>query len=348
MLWWYEKGRCHLDSLVHSAPASPTRRILRTFRRSEAMEIGQITEHRWLKQRANQSNSEVRLSLKDIHNSQDTTGARPHRPPNLPAMRLAITGAKESGKTIMALHLSHYLALRGWRILLLDLDPQAALSRYFDADSCGVEGSLVTHIDGLDFYPSTFCGLMDDFAGTKSFLRENGEKNVQYHYLDHALVREDGKYDIIVMDTSHTMSFTTLNAIHAATGVVITAPLHRRGAAATMNQLKTIGAAFAPEHSVPRWDPVIIVPTMGNSFENDEIRSIYNELWASHVTLSRPEMSKAIFDGSVLAKSVYEMTAEETDRRKLIRARENADAVGNEILMRVKSAWACRLLTATG
>ena len=36
-----------------------------------------------------------------------------------------------SGKTTTAAHLAQYLALRGYRVLAIDLDPQASLSALF-------------------------------------------------------------------------------------------------------------------------------------------------------------------------------------------------------------------------
>ncbi|MEL6572503.1 MAG: AAA family ATPase [Pseudomonadota bacterium] len=53
----------------------------------------------------------------------------PHRPSNKRAFRVAIANFKGgAGKSTVALHLSHAAALDGYRVLVVDFDPQATLS----------------------------------------------------------------------------------------------------------------------------------------------------------------------------------------------------------------------------
>ena len=62
-------------------------------------------------------------------------GARrylPHRRDGEPLQVISVMNFKGgSGKTTTAAHLAQYLALRGYRVLAIDLDPQASLSALF-------------------------------------------------------------------------------------------------------------------------------------------------------------------------------------------------------------------------
>ena len=53
----------------------------------------------------------------------------PHRPANKRAVRVAVANFKGgAGKSTVALHMAHAAALRGYRVLTIDFDPQATLS----------------------------------------------------------------------------------------------------------------------------------------------------------------------------------------------------------------------------
>ena len=53
----------------------------------------------------------------------------PHRRPGERLQTIAVTNFKGgSAKTTTALYLAQYLALQGYRVLTIDLDPQASLS----------------------------------------------------------------------------------------------------------------------------------------------------------------------------------------------------------------------------
>ncbi|WP_163068131.1 AAA family ATPase, partial [Acinetobacter baumannii] len=59
---------------------------------------------------------------------------QPHRRKGEHLQVLAIANFKGgSAKTTTSVHLSQYLALRGYRVLAIDLDPQASLSAMFGA-----------------------------------------------------------------------------------------------------------------------------------------------------------------------------------------------------------------------
>ena len=73
------------------------------------------------------------FTLEEIHEIQDRMGLRPWRDPATDkALVVAIANFKGGvGKTSAAIHLGQYFALRGYRVLMIDLDAQASLTTLF-------------------------------------------------------------------------------------------------------------------------------------------------------------------------------------------------------------------------
>lgn len=141
-----------------------------------------------------------------------------------------------TGKTTLAVHFAQYLALRGYRVLVLDLDPQASATTLFglnpaaevedDATFYGVVGGQRTMAEivrptywpGLDLVPANLALALTDFeiAG-----RAKLEPRPIHLYLRDALreVKED--YDVVLLDCRPDLGMTTLNALLAATGIFV-------------------------------------------------------------------------------------------------------------------------------
>ncbi|HEY8560591.1 MAG TPA: ParA family protein [Pyrinomonadaceae bacterium] len=132
------------------------------------------------------------------------------------------------GKTTTAINLSAACALKGKRVLLIDLDPQGNSSLSF-VDSENIHGSAFellteleqpwsnfihrTKVEKLDLVPSRIslakleAKLVGDFDAIFR-LRDRIEK-----------IRKD--YDLIMLDTPPTLGIVTVNALVAATHVLI-------------------------------------------------------------------------------------------------------------------------------
>src|SRR5260221_8434074 len=128
------------------------------------------------------------------------------------------------GKSPIAMNLAAGLSLRGSRVLLLDLDPQAQVTQWLHAgDGFNVSGTLAAVFNGDQMLseivqPSHIANL--HFAASADSLEELGRQitdRESYAFLlsqQLATVRED--YDFAVIDSPNQISPIMENAIYPA------------------------------------------------------------------------------------------------------------------------------------
>lgn len=147
-----------------------------------------------------------------------------------PARIIAMVNQKGGvGKTTSAINLAAALAEYGRRVLMVDFDPQGALSAGLGANPHELETTVYnvimekgvevadalvsTHVPGVDLLPAN----IDLSAAEVQLVTEVGREQV----LERALRRVRGDYDVIIIDCQPSLGLLTVNALTAAHGVVI-------------------------------------------------------------------------------------------------------------------------------
>jgi chromosome partitioning protein len=146
-----------------------------------------------------------------------------------------------AAKTTTAVHLAQFLALRGYRVLAVDLDSQASLTSLFglqpDTDVApdetlypifrGEADNLEkiirpTYWPRLDLIPANLSLSQAEFEMP---VRAQRERDFAFWLvLRQAIQRSAMNYDVVILDCPPSLGFMSINAIFAATGIVVPVP----------------------------------------------------------------------------------------------------------------------------
>lgn len=141
-------------------------------------------------------------------------------------MIIAITAQKGgTGKTTTAATMAAGLTLKGYKVLLVDLDQQGSLSFVSGAATTGkttlglltgeiTAAEAIQQVNIADIIPAN-----KSLAGAEATLKETGGE----YRLKEALAPLKGKYDFILLDCPPALGSLTINALTAADRVIIPA-----------------------------------------------------------------------------------------------------------------------------
>jgi chromosome partitioning protein len=270
-----------------------------------------------------------------------------------------------SGKTTTSTHLAQYLALQGYRVLAIDLDPQASLSalfgvtpeidvkanetlyaaiRYDEHKRPMHEVVRSTYFDGLDLVPGNL-ELMEFEHATPMALRSKGGANdMFYARIAHALDEVEAHYDVVVLDCPPHMGFLTLSGLCAATAMVITVHPQMLDVSSMSQFLLMTNDLLSVVDNVGgglRYDFIRYLVTRYEPQDGPQTKvvALLRNLFDDHVLTNPMVKSSAISDAGLTKQSLYEVGRESFTRSTYDRAMESLDAVNGEIAKLILKAW---------
>jgi chromosome partitioning protein len=319
-------------------------------------------------------NNRRTYSVEDIESlrvdlDRDGKGARryvPHRRGDEPLQIISVMNFKGgSGKTTTAAHLAQFLAFRGYRVLAVDLDPQASLSTLFGhqpeldvGDNETLYGAIrydagrrdlaeivrATYIPGLHVVPGQLELMEFEHETPKALLEGGGHDSLFFARIGEALGQVSDAYDVVVIDCPPQLGFLTLSALCAATAVLITVHPQMLDVMSMSQFLNMTGSlldvvANAGGKTQYDWMRYLITRYEPSDGPQTTMVGLMRSIFGSRVLTHPMLKSTAIADAGLTKQTLYEVERQQFTRGTYDRAVEALDLVNGEIEGLVKQVW---------
>lgn len=272
-----------------------------------------------------------------------------------------------SSKTTTTVTLAMRLALRGYRVCVLDADPQASLTtffgyqpeldfrdggtlydaiRYNDGDNMRrpiTEVLKKTYFPNLDIVPGGI--MLSEFETETPTALSRGEQPVFFNRIRDSLRQVEDDYDIILIDCPPQLGYLTMSAACASTSLLMTV-IPERVDLASASQFLTmasdllevihnnggIGAFDNFAYLLTRYDTAIST--------QQDLAEWIRELLGDSVISSPFVKSSAVSEAGLSQKTIFEVELAGTKNRKTYdRAIQSAIGFSNDIEAMIQAAW---------
>lgn len=192
--------------------------------------------------RLNRTGSRREFTLAEVRHWVRDIRAAELRPEGAEAIAIAVGNFKGGvSKTTTALTLAQGLSLRGHRVLIIDCDPQGSLTTMFGLlpdSEVNVDETVLPLFTGdqtelgYAIRPTYWDGI--DLVAAASFLfsaefvlpakQSKDPKFEFWNVLNYGIDPARLEYDVIIIDTPPSLSYTTINALMASNGIIMPLP----------------------------------------------------------------------------------------------------------------------------
>ena len=267
-----------------------------------------------------------------------------------------------SSKTTSAIHLAQRYALRGYRVLAVDMDPQASLTTMFGyrpeiefAESGTIYDALKytdpvplsqvvrkTYFHNLDLAPAGL--LLSEYETETAYALQHKVDPPFTQRLAIALDEIEANYDLVIIDCPPQLGFTTMTALLASTGLLITVVPSMLDVASMAQFLEmagetvvTLEEATGPvdwsflKFLISRYEPTDVPQSQMAGF----LRSILLDQ-----VLTTPMLkSTAISDAGMTQQTIYELDPSQVVKKTLERIMESVNGVADEFEKTIQQVW---------
>lgn len=302
-------------------------------------------------------------SLAEINRMREVFGTLPHRAPEDPAMVLAVQSFKGGvGKSTVTCHLAQYLALKGYRVCVIDCDSQASTTSIFglnpDVDVDEDEDTLypyfrhggpqslhyalrATYWPGIALIPSNL-GLYD--AEYEFAARMVRDQTFVLDRLRQGIATIQDQFDVILLDPPPALGMISLSVLRAANALLIPAPPNNVDFGSTAHFLKMLNATLseisqaggARDYAFVR---ILATKMNDNKSAHVAIKRMMDAVFPQDMMQAVLKDSAEIDNATANLSTVYELTGPAARTETHRRCRAYLDAVGREVETLIRKTW---------
>lgn len=302
-------------------------------------------------------------SLAQINDMRAVFDVLPHRQPDEAPLVMAVQNFKGGvGKSTVVCHLAQFLALKGYRVCVIDCDSQASTTSIFglnpDVDVDEEEDTLypffqhggpadlsyalrATYWPGIAMIPANL-GLYDaEYEFAARMARESG---FVLDRLREGIETIKDHFDVILLDPPPALGMISLSVLRAADALLIPAPPNNIDFGSTAHFLKMMAATLdqlAEAGGEREYAFVKILATKMNDNKSAHlaIKRMMDAVFPEEMMTAVLKDSAEIDNATANLGTVYEVSGAGTRTETHKRCRAYLDAVGREVETLIRRTW---------
>ena len=269
-----------------------------------------------------------------------------------------------SAKTTTSAHLAQKCALDGYRVLAIDLDPQASLSALHGVqpeldlqdggtlyDAIRYEDPLPlrdlirpTYVAGLDLIPGNLDLMEFEHDTPRVIMNRSAPDSPFFTRIGEALATVEADYDVVIIDCPPQLGFLTMAALSTATAVLVTIHPQMLDMMSMCQFLLMTSdllgvVADAGGNMEYDWFRYLVTRYEPGDGPQNQMVGFMRTLFGDHVLANEVLKSTAISDAGMTKQTLYEVEKSNFTRSTYERAIESLDAVNAEIEALFQNAW---------
>ncbi|MBO0710770.1 MAG: AAA family ATPase [Acetobacteraceae bacterium] len=304
----------------------------------------------------------IGYTLAEINAMRGVFGTRPWREPTDPLATIAVQNFKGGvGKSTVSVHLAQYLAIRGYRVCLIDCDSQGSSTTmlgYVPDLDIGEEDTLYpfvrnaemtslayavreTHWDGLWLIPANLRLFSAEYELAARIARNDP---LLLNRLGEGVASIASHFDVVILDPPPALGTVSLAVMRAANALLIPIPPTVVDFASTTSFLAMLHESLGVLEE--RGLPIDLQWIRFLATRADEQKSVQRELLQMMRSLFGQAMLRAVLrdsaeidNASARMMSVYDLEQPVTSRETYQRCLTYLNAANAEIETQIRMMW---------
>ena len=312
--------------------------------------------------------AEQMLELRSYLDQHGRPGKRRYRPSRQEGEALHVISVVNfkggSGKTTTSAHLAQHLALKGYRVLAIDLDPQASLTalygiqpeldqvaslyetlRYDDERRPITDVIQSTNFPNLDIVPANLDLQEYEYDTPVSLTSDDpAQGRTFFTRISNALKDVDDRYDVVVIDCPPQLGYLTLTALTSSSSVLITVHPQMLDVMSMSQFLLMLGGIMrtireAGAEMRLKWFRYLVTRYEPTDGPQKQMVGFLQAMFPDQMMANQMVKSTAISDAGITKQTLYEVERAQFVRSTYDRAVESLNAVNDEIVDLIDQAW---------
>lgn len=312
--------------------------------------------------------AEQMLELREYLDQHGRPGKLPYVPMRKDGEELHVISVVNfkggSGKTTSASHLAQHLALKGHRVLAVDLDPQASLTalhgiqpeldevpsfynalRYDDERTPLDKVIRSTNFPNLDIIPANL-ELQEYEYDTPLAMtdKESAEGRTFFTRISSALKEVEDNYDVVVIDCPPQLGYLTLTALSASSSVLVTVHPQMLDVMSMSQFLLMLGSIMKTIRGAGadlklKWFRYLVTRYEPTDGPQKQMVGFLQAMFPNQMLQAEMLKSTAISDAGITKQTLYEVERSDFVRTTYDRAMQSLNSVNDEIATLIHKAW---------